>query len=112
MDIRFDFEGTYQDFVREMERAFTPEFRGGALLTVQITSSGFPPIREVVIESVGTTKIEVIKTVRAFLRLGLKEAKALIEQPMPVVLVADASPTRAEQFCRALRDAGAEAVTR
>jgi ribosomal protein L7/L12 len=61
------------------------------------------------IQAVGPNKISVIKAVResAPKHWGLKEAKTLVEQPMPVRFVVD--PSRAQAVCEALTRAGARA---
>jgi ribosomal protein L7/L12 len=62
------------------------------------------------IQDVGPNKISVIKAVRenAPKHWGLKEAKTLVEQPMPVRF-AVVDPFRAGAVCEALTRAGARA---
>jgi large subunit ribosomal protein L7/L12 len=62
----------------------------------------------VVLTSAGQQKINVIKAVREITQLGLKEAKALVDEaPKPVV--ENVPRDRAEEVRNKLTDAGAEA---
>lgn len=61
---------------------------------------------DVILESFGDKKIDVIKAVRAITGLGLKEAKALVEEaPKPVKEAA--SKDEAEKIKKTLEEAGA-----
>jgi large subunit ribosomal protein L7/L12 len=61
---------------------------------------------DVILESFGEQKINVIKAVRAITGLGLKEAKALVEEaPKPVK--EGASKDEAEAIKKTLEEAGA-----
>ena len=61
---------------------------------------------EVVLESAGDKKINVIKEVRALTSLGLKEAKDLVESA-PKTVLENASKEAAEKAKEALEGAGA-----
>lgn len=61
----------------------------------------------VVLTSVGQTKLAVVKAVKEALGLGLKEAKDLTDQA-PATLKEKVSKAEAEQIKAALEEAGAE----
>lgn len=61
---------------------------------------------DVILESFGEKKIDVIKAVRAITGLGLKEAKALVEEA-PKAIKEGASKEEAEEVKKTLEDAGA-----
>jgi len=61
---------------------------------------------DVVLESFGEKKIDVIKAVRAITGLGLKEAKALVEEA-PKAVKEGAAKDEAEEIKKTLEDAGA-----
>ena len=61
----------------------------------------------VVLKSAGSQKIQVIKAVREITALGLKEAKALVDQA-PKALKEDISKDEAESIKKKLEDVGAE----
>lgn len=60
---------------------------------------------DVILESAGDKKIQVIKEVRIFTRLGLKEAKDLVERA-PVTVLERADRATAEKAIEALQVAG------
>lgn len=61
----------------------------------------------VVLTAAGAQKINVIKAVREITQLGLKEAKAVVDEaPKPVVENVDRA--RADEVATKLKDAGAE----
>ena len=60
---------------------------------------------DVVLEAAGDKKIQVIKEVRAFTRLGLGEAKALVDGA-PGVVLEGANKETAEKAKAALEEAG------
>lgn len=62
---------------------------------------------DVILLSSGTKKIPVIKEVRAVTSLGLKEAKALVEE-VPKPVKEGLSKDEAEKIKKQLEDAGAE----
>ena len=61
----------------------------------------------VILTSVGQTKLAVVKAVKEALGLGLKEAKDLTDQA-PATLKEKVSKAEAEQIKAALEEAGAE----
>jgi large subunit ribosomal protein L7/L12 len=62
---------------------------------------------DVVLKSAGSSKINVIKAVREITGLGLKEAKALVEEA-PKAVKEGASKEEAEELQKKLTEAGAE----
>ena len=62
---------------------------------------------DVVLSGFGSTKIPVIKEVRAITSLGLKEAKALVEDAPTAVVREGVSKDEAEELKKRLEDAGA-----
>ena len=62
---------------------------------------------DVILTSVGQTKLAVVKAVKEALGLGLKEAKDLTDQA-PATLKEKVSKAEAEQIKAALEEAGAE----
>lgn len=62
---------------------------------------------DVIIKSIGTNKIAVIKAVRTITGLGLKEAKDLVESA-PVVLKEKISKENANSLLENLKTTGAE----
>ncbi len=62
---------------------------------------------DVILTGFGTSKIPVIKEARAITGLGLKEAKALVEDAPTAVVREDVSKDEAEELKKRLEDAGA-----
>ena len=62
---------------------------------------------DVVLSSAGDKKVNVIKAVRAITGLGLKEAKALVDEA-PSPIKEGASKDEAEDFKKQLEEAGAQ----
>ncbi|MEA1879183.1 MAG: 50S ribosomal protein L7/L12 [Campylobacterota bacterium] len=62
---------------------------------------------DVVLTDAGAKKINAIKVVRAITGLGLKEAKAAVEE-VPSVLKEGASKEEAEEFKKQIEEAGAK----
>ncbi len=62
---------------------------------------------DVILAGFGSTKIPVIKEVRAITGLGLKEAKALVEDAPTAVVREGVSKDEAEELKKRLEDAGA-----
>ena len=62
---------------------------------------------DVVLTDAGDKKINAIKVVRAITGLGLKEAKAAVEE-VPSVLKEAASKEEAEEFKKQIEEAGAK----
>jgi len=63
---------------------------------------------DVVLKGVGDAKLQVIKTVKDLLGLGLKEAKELVDKAPGATLKEKVSKAEAEQIKSALEEAGAE----
>ncbi|HZU11474.1 MAG TPA: 50S ribosomal protein L7/L12 [Chloroflexota bacterium] len=61
----------------------------------------------VVLTAAGAQKINVIKAVRELTQLGLKEAKALVDEA-PKPIVENVPRERADEVANKLKDAGAE----
>ena len=62
---------------------------------------------DVILSSAGGNKIAVIKVVRAITGLGLKEAKALVDEA-PKAIKEGVSKNEADDFKKQLEEAGAE----
>lgn len=62
---------------------------------------------DVMLNSAGSAKLQVIKAVKNSMGLGLKEAKELVDQA-PVALKEKISKAEAEQLQAALEEAGAD----
>ena len=96
------------EFVKQFEEVFDVT----AAAPVAVAAAGDAPAAEekdefdVILESVGSAKIAVIKEVRALTGLGLKEAKDLVDgAPKPVLEAA--SKDDAEKAKEQLEGAGA-----
>ncbi len=63
---------------------------------------------EVVITAAGEKRVNAIKVVRAITGLGLKEAKALVDE-IPSTIKEDVSKNEAEDILKQLEEAGASA---
>lgn len=66
---------------------------------------------DVILKSFGSSKINVIKVVRAATGLGLKEAKEMVDGA-PSTIKEAVSKEDAEKLVKELQDAGAEAETK
>ncbi|CAL4318184.1 50S ribosomal protein L7/L12 [Buchnera aphidicola (Neophyllaphis podocarpi)] len=62
---------------------------------------------DVILKSIGSNKISVIKSVRSAIGLGLKEAKDLVES-FPVTLKENISKEEANNLKKSLEEAGAQ----
>jgi large subunit ribosomal protein L7/L12 len=104
------------EFVKDFETAFG--------VTAAVSVNGTPPAVpdvpleedeqtefDVVIEAAGGKKIQVIKEVRVFTRLGLKEAKDLVERA-PVTVLERTDRETAQRALEALEGAGATVSVR
>jgi large subunit ribosomal protein L7/L12 len=102
------------DFIKAFEERF------GVTAVAQVASapaaSNAPaaeaPVEEqteftVVLTSAGAQKINVIKAVREITQLGLKEAKALVDEA-PKPIVENVARDRADEVANKLKEAGAE----
>jgi large subunit ribosomal protein L7/L12 len=99
------------DFVKKFEEVFEVT----AAAPVAVAAAGAPAADEeveekdsfdVVLESAGEKKIQVIKEVRTLTSLGLGEAKAVVDGA-PSVVLEGASKEAAEKAKAALEEAGA-----
>ena len=63
---------------------------------------------DVILKSAGDAKLNVIKTVKDLLGLGLKEAKELVDKATGATLKEKVSKAEAEQIKSTLEEAGAE----
>lgn len=63
---------------------------------------------DVILKSAGDAKLNVIKTVKDLLSLGLKEAKELVDKAPNATLKEKVSKAEAEQIKSTLEEAGAE----
>ena len=100
----------------EFVKAFEAEFEVTAAAPVAVAAVGAAAPAEaaeekdsfdVVLESAGDQKIQVIKEVRALTSLGLGEAKAVVDGA-PAVVLEGASKEAAEKAKAALEGAGAK----
>ena len=99
------------DFVKLFEETFDVEAAAPAAVAVAAPAADAPAAEEkdefeVVLESAGDKKIQVIKEVRGLTSLGLKEAKDLVDNaPKPVL--EKVAKDAAEKAKAALEGAGA-----
>ena len=99
----------------EFVKAFEAEFEVTAAAPVAVAAAAAPAAAaaeekdsfDVVLESAGDQKIQVIKEVRALTSLGLGEAKAVVDSA-PSVVLEGASKDAAEKAKAALEAAGAK----
>ncbi len=100
--------------VNELVKAVEEEFGVSAAAPVMVAGAGAGDAAEVeeqsefvvILQSVGTSKVGVIKVVRAITGLGLKEAKDLVDNaPGPVKEGVDKD--EAEKIKKDLEEAGA-----
>ncbi len=102
------------EFVKELEDKFGVSAAPMAVAAAMpgMGAPGEAPAEEektefdVVITAVGDKKIQVIKAVRALTNLGLKEAKALVDN-VPGVVKEKVSKEEAEEAAKQLEEAGA-----
>lgn len=103
--------------VSEFIKAFEDRFGVTAAAPVAVAAgpagpAAAAPVEEqteftVVLQAAGPQKINVIKAVREITQLGLKEAKALVDEaPKPVV--ENVPRERADEVAAKLKEAGAE----
>jgi len=96
------------ELVKEFEEKFgvsaqaTVVAGGGAAVEAEEEQTEF----DVVLTGAGEKKINAIKVVRAITGLGLKEAKAAVEE-VPTVLKEGASKDEAEEIKKQIEEAGA-----
>ena len=97
----------------ELVKALEDKFGVSAAAPVMMAAAGggeeAPPVKDtfdVVLAGVGEKKMQVIKVVREITSLGLKEAKALVDEA-PKAVKEGASKDEAEEIQKRLQDAGA-----
>ena len=97
----------------ELVKALEDKFGVSAAAPVMMAAAGggeeAPPVKDtidVVLTGVGEKKIQVIKVVRELTSLGLKEAKALVDEA-PKAVKEGASKDEAEEIQKRLQEAGA-----
>ena len=97
----------------ELVKALEDKFGVSAAAPVMMAAAGggeeAPPVKDtfdVVLTDVGEKKIQVIKVVREITSLGLKEAKALVDEA-PKAVKEGASKDEAEEIQKRLQEAGA-----
>jgi len=59
---------------------------------------------------IGPDKIKIIKEVRTFTSMGLKEAKAFVEGDLPAAIKEDVSKAEAEEIKKKFEEVGAKVV--
>jgi large subunit ribosomal protein L7/L12 len=99
------------DFVKKFEEVFevtaaAPVAAAGAAAAAPVEEVEEKTAFDVVLESVGDKKIQVIKEVRALTGLGLGEAKAVVDGA-PGVVLEGANKETADKAKAALEEAGA-----
>ena len=99
------------DFVKKFEEVFevtaaAPVAVAGAAAAAPVEEVEEKTSFDVVLESVGDKKIQVIKEVRALTGLGLGEAKAVVDGA-PGVVLEGANKETADKAKAALEEAGA-----
>ena len=102
------------EFIKELEDVFGVEAAApaAAVMAVPAAAGGAAEEEEqtefdVVLKGAGSNKIAVIKAVRAITGLGLKEAKALVDEA-PKALKEGVSKDEADEAAKQLEEAGAE----
>jgi large subunit ribosomal protein L7/L12 len=102
------------EFIKELEDVFGVEAAAPAAAVMAAPAAGGDAAAEeektefdVVLTGAGGNKIAVIKAVRAITGLGLKEAKALVDEA-PKTLKEGVSKDEADEAAKQLQEAGAE----
>ena len=100
------------ELVKALEEEFGVSAAAPAAVAVAAPAAAAPAAEEktefdVVLKSAGANKIQVIKVVREITGLGLKEAKALVDEA-PKTVKEGASKDDAESIKTKLTEAGAE----
>ena len=99
--------------LNELVKACEEEFGVSAAAPVAVAGAGAAAAEEekteftVVLKEQGSEKIKVIKAVRELTGLGLKEAKALVDE-VPSVIKEDVDKAEAEAIKAQLTEVGAE----
>ena len=101
-------------FIKELEEVFGVEAAAPAAAMMMAPAAGGDASDEdeqtefnVVLTAAGGNKIAVIKAVRALTGLGLKEAKAVVDEA-PKAVKEGVSKEEAEEAANQLKEAGAE----
>ncbi len=98
------------ELVKEFEEKFGVSAQATVVAAAGATDAGGSAEEQtefnVVLTSAGAKKINVIKVVRAITGLGLKEAKAAVEET-PTVIKEGVSKEEAEELKKQLEEAGA-----
>jgi large subunit ribosomal protein L7/L12 len=100
------------DFVKELEE----KFGVSAAAPVAVAAAGAAPAAaeeeqtefDIILTSIGDKKIQVIKEVRAITGLGLKEAKAVVDEA-PKAVKEKIAKEEAEEIKKRLEEVGASA---
>ncbi|OIQ51221.1 50S ribosomal protein L7/L12 [Desulfovibrio caledoniensis] len=102
------------EFIKELEDVFGVEAAAPAVAVAAAPAAGGDAAAEeektefdVVLTGAGSNKIAVIKAVRGITGLGLKEAKALVDEA-PKTLKEGVSKDEADEAAKQLQEAGAE----
>ena len=102
------------EFIKELEDVFGVEAAAPAAAVMVAPAAGGDAGDadeqtefDVVLKGAGSNKIAVIKAVRAITGLGLKEAKALVDEA-PKALKEGVSKEEADDVAKQLEEAGAE----
>ncbi|WP_319583767.1 50S ribosomal protein L7/L12 [uncultured Pseudodesulfovibrio sp.] len=102
------------EFIKELEDVFGVEAAAPAMAVAAAPAAGGDAAAEeektefdVVLTGAGSNKIAVIKAVRGITGLGLKEAKALVDEA-PKTLKEGVSKDEADEAAKQLQEAGAE----
>ncbi|WP_462323367.1 50S ribosomal protein L7/L12 [Desulfoplanes sp.] len=102
------------EFIKELEEKFGVSAAAPVAAVAAAPAAGDAPAEEeqtefdVVLKEVGGNKIAVIKAVRALTNLGLKEAKAKVDE-LPSTIKEAVTKEQAEDAKTQLEDAGAVA---
>ncbi len=104
--------GQAAQLVKAMEDRWGVSAAAPAAVAMAAPGAAAEPVEEqtefdVILKAAGANKIAVIKVVREITGLGLKEAKAVVEEA-PKTIKEGASKDEAEELRKKLADAGAE----
>jgi len=100
------------DLVKEMEKKFDITASNMMMNAGPVASAEKEEVKEqtefaVTLESFGTSKISVIKSIRAIINLGLKEAKDFVENA-PKLIKDGIDKKESEEIKKKLEEAGAK----
>jgi len=100
------------DLVKEMEKKFDISASNMMMNAGPVASAEKEEVKEqtefaVTLESFGTSKISVIKSIRAIINLGLKEAKDFVENA-PKLIKDGIDKKESEEIKKKLEEAGAK----